>query len=209
MIMSSVRAPVSAVTTQLATLLRDDVEAVANGNTLISQAEQASAPGHVRAAAETIRSQGGPGARVAVDAVERLLNSQAQALIGAVNQPTGSGTPFLSLAEAEAAAAQHPALGARVMKARDIVLSRGADTDSVARGVVRAAMAGSTGIFKTFASESDAANFRGPPNRSVYWLVATSETATSKSCTHGRNDLWAERFDVSKTTGAVTVTAQH
>jgi hypothetical protein len=207
--MTTIRPRLADVQSQLGTLLRADSEAAANGNGLVSRAEQTAAPAHVQQAAELVRAQGGPGTRVTVDALDTALGQQAQALLAQVNQGSGSGAPFLSLAEAEKAAALNPALGGRVMKARDIVLNKGVDTDGIARALVRAQLAGNDGIFKTFATLTEAENFRGPADKSVFWLVVTGETPATKSYVQGRNDLWSERFDISKSDGTVTVTAQH
>ena len=92
--MTTIRARVADVQNQLTTLLRDDVEAAANGNNLVSRAEQAAAPDHVKAASDVVRAAGGAGTRVTVDAVSAVLGQQAAALVGSVNQSSGSGAPF-------------------------------------------------------------------------------------------------------------------
>lgn len=207
--MTITRARIADVQTAVQPLLRQDVTAAAGNNTLLSRAEQAAAPAHVQAAAEQVRTAGGPGARVTVDAVEQVLGQQARALIASVNQPTGSGAAFLSLAEAQAAAARNPPLGAQVLRARELVLGKAVDVDGIAAARVRAQLAGNDGIFKTFATLQEAEGFRGPVDTTVFWLVVEGESSTTKSFVQGRNDLWAERFDVSKVDGSVVVTAEH
>jgi hypothetical protein len=64
-------------------------------------------------------------------------------------------------------------------------------------------------VYYAASSEADGAAYRDPQGRTVRWLAKTAETATKVSYTGGVNDLWAQRFDVSKTTCAVTVTAEH
>jgi hypothetical protein len=41
------------------------------------------------------------------------------------------------------------------------------------------------------------------------WLVRTGESPTTVTFTSGRNDLWAQQFDIAKSTCAVTVTHEH
>lgn len=64
-------------------------------------------------------------------------------------------------------------------------------------------------VYYAASSEADGEAYRDPQGRTVVWLAKTSETATKVSYTGGVNDLWAQRFDVSKTTCGVTVTAEH
>jgi hypothetical protein len=207
--MTITRARTADVQTAMQPLLRQDATAAAGTNALISRAEQAAAPAHVQAAAEQVRSTGGAGTRVTVDAVEQVLGQQARALIASVNQSSGSGAAFLSLAEAQAAAVRNPPMGAHVLRARALVLGKSIDVDSIARARVDAQLAGNDGIFRTFATLHEAESFRGPPESSVFWYVVEGETATTKSYVQGRNDLWSERFDVSKVDGSVVVTAEH
>jgi hypothetical protein len=61
-----------------------------------------------------------------------------------------------------------------------------------------------------FGSEAAAhGSYQDPHGRSVTWLVRSSEGGDTSSFVWGRNDLWAERFDVDATSGAVTVTGEH
>ncbi|MCE9578071.1 MAG: hypothetical protein K8W52_33385 [Deltaproteobacteria bacterium] len=48
-----------------------------------------------------------------------------------------------------------------------------------------------------------------PNGGSVAWLVRTGENPTTVTFTSGLNDLWVERFDIDKTTCAITTTAEH
>jgi hypothetical protein len=207
--MTITRARITDVHTAVQPLLRQDAAAAAGNNALISRAEQAAAPAHVQSAAEQVRSAGGARARVTVDAVEQVLGQQARALIAGVNQSSGSGATFLSLAEAQAAAARNPSLGAHVLRARELVLGKSVDVDGIAAARVQARLSGNDGIFKTFATQHEAERFRGPPDTSVFWLVVEGESATTKSFVQGCNDLWSERFDISKVDGSVVVTAEH
>lgn len=64
-------------------------------------------------------------------------------------------------------------------------------------------------VYYAAASEADGERYRDPKGRSVRWLAKTSETATKVSFTGGTNDLWAQRFDVSKSSCGITVTGEH
>ena len=68
--MTTIRPRLADVQSQLSTLLRADSEAAANGNGLVSRAEQTAAPAHVQQAAELVRAQSGPGTRVTIDALD-------------------------------------------------------------------------------------------------------------------------------------------
>jgi hypothetical protein len=206
--MTLIRARTVDVQATLATLLHEDSEAAANGNDIVSRSEQATAPPHVQQAAEQLRAQGGTGTRVTIDALDAALVQKAQALIATVN-PSGRSAAYLSRSEVDRAVAQDPALGGRVRKAWEIVLHKSVDVEGIARARVKAQLSGNTGMFKTFATESEAVNFRGPAGKSVYWLVVTGESPSAKSFVQGINDLWSERFDIDKTVGTVTVTAEH
>lgn len=192
-------------------LLARDVRAAAGGNALLSQAEQARAPEHVRVAAEVTRSeaaQGGGRGIVRTEALEAHLAARARELVGAVNQHSGVGRAFVSRAEVRAAQAQSPALGGRVQKAWEIVAGRAADVDGIAEAHARAFTA-DDGVFRTFTSEARAVGHQDPRGRSTTWLVKTAEEATKSTFVWGRNDLWSQRFDVDATSGVITVVAEH
>jgi hypothetical protein len=67
----------------------------------------------------------------------------------------------------------------------------------------------SDAVFYLAASEQDGETYQDPQHRSVHWLAKTAETSTTTSFVGGINDLWAVRFDVSKTTCGLTVTGEH
>lgn len=204
--MPSVR--VSDVRTALTTLLHDDVARVAI-NSLVSKSEQASAPSDIAAAAQDVRSAGGAGARVHTREVEERLLQSALRLIGVVNQPSGSGIAFLSKAELDAVMTQDPVAGARVQKAWQIARGGSVDVDAIAKAHAIPAVLGGDEVFMRFATESEAANFVEPNGKHVRWLVVEGETSTTKSFVSGSNDLWSQRFDVDKRTGAITITGEH
>jgi hypothetical protein len=201
------RAKIVDVNAALASLLREDAELAANGNRQISKAEASASPAHVQAASEALRASGV--SRVSVDALTAQLSQNAAKLIGSVNQASGSGAPFLSKSEATAAAANDPALGARVLKAYEIVLGKSVDVDAIARARVAPQADDGNGVFHVFTSEQAGERFPAPVDKQSYWLVPTGESASSKSFVQGVNDLWSVRFDVDKVTGAVTVTGEH
>lgn len=224
--MPSVR--VSDVRAALTTLLHDDVARVAI-NTLMSKSEQASAPIDIRDAAQRVRTAAaaaaggfglGVGARVHVDEVEQELLQAALRLIGVVNQPSGSGKAFLSRAEVDSVVALDPLLGGRVQKAWQIVRAApvtpvtpvtpvDVDVDVIARAHAIPTSLPADEVFLRFASENEAANYVEPSGKTVRWLVVERDTASSTSFVSGTNDLWSQRFDVDKRTGAVTITAEH
>ena len=49
----------------------------------------------------------------------------------------------------------------------------------------------------------------GDPIGPLHWLVRTGESPSLVTFTAGANDLWTQRFNVDKTTCAVTITAEH
>lgn len=64
-------------------------------------------------------------------------------------------------------------------------------------------------VFRIAASEADGESYQDPQGRSVRWIAKTGETATEVRYTGGINDLWAQRFVVSKTTCGLTITGEH
>ncbi len=204
--MPSVR--VSDVRTALTTLLHDDVARVAMSS-LVSKAEQASAPSDIASASQAVRDAGGAGARVhASDVEERLLQS-ALRLIGVVNQASGSGMTFLAKAEVLALVANDSVAGARVQKAWQIARGSSVEVDAIAKAHAIPAALASDEVFMRFATENDAATFMEPTGKHVRWLVVEGETSTTKSFVSGSNDLWSQRFDIDKRTGVVTITGEH
>lgn len=188
-------------------LLAADVKLASGPNGQLSRAEQAQAPAHVAAAAAELRASAAPGARIKDDALSAHLSGQARAVVDANNQPTGVGRAFFSRAEARAASAD-PRLGAHVQKAWAIAAGQRADVDGIAEARMRAASSEGD-VVRVFGSETAAMAHHDPHGRSVSWLVRSSEASDKSSFVRGRNDLWAERFDVDATSGAVTVTGEH
>lgn len=202
------RTSVTDVSRAMTRQLRGELEAAAGGNRILSRAEEAKAPAHIQDAARQIRQERGPGARVTVDAVEQKIEDAARRLIGAVNQPAGPGATTLSRAEAQAAARQGGRVGELVLRAYEVASAAGVDVDALARARVTAGLDADT-VFKTFATVAEAERHADPNGQHVAWLVAVEETASGKVFVSGRNDLWAQRFEVNKLTGAVTVLAEH
>lgn len=188
-------------------LLAADVQRASGPNGQLSRVEQAQAPAHVAAAAAELRASAAPGARIKDDALSAHLSSQARAVVDANNQSSGVGRAFFSRAEARAASAD-PRLGAHVQKAWAIAAGQRADVDGIAEARMRAASSEGD-VVRVFGSETAAMAHHDPHGRSVTWLVRSSESSDKSSFVWGRNDLWAERFDVDATSGAVTVTGEH
>lgn len=201
------RARATDVLATLDRLLSADVQRASGPNGQLSRAEQAQAPAHVAAAAAELRAAAAPGARIKDDALSAHLSGQARAVVAANNQSSGVGRAFFSRAEARAASAD-PRLGTHVQKAWAIAAGQRADVDGIAEARARAAVS-EGGLFKLFGSEAAALSYQDPHGRSVTWLVRSSEASDRSSFVWGRNDLWAERFDVDATSGAVTVTGEH
>ncbi len=68
---------------------------------------------------------------------------------------------------------------------------------------------GSDEVNLEFPTTLAAESYHDAKGRQVNWLVKTSTDANKVSFTGGMNDLWAETFDVSTTSCAVTVTGEH
>lgn len=204
--MPKVRTTVENVSTVLKALVKRDLAAAAGTNGVLSRAEQAKAPKYLSDAANVLRAQK-PNARITVDAMEAFVATRANQLIGEVNQPRGSGAATLSKTEAAAALAREPSLGFAVMEAYQIASGSGVSVDTIAQS--RASQVDDDTTFKKFATEAEAVNYRDPDGKQVSWLVRTGDSLLSSSYVSGRNDLWAQRFDVDKRTGAVTVTHEH
>jgi hypothetical protein len=198
---------VTDVSTVLRAMVRREAQQAAGSNAVLSRAEQAKATPAVRAAAEAVRAAGGPRARVSVDAIEREFTDAALKLIGAVNAP-GPGGSFLSKAEATAAFKKDPQLGGPVLRAYEIASGHGLNVDALA---TERAMNGldDESVFKVFATETEAVNYRDPNGLQVLWLVVTQDALLSKTYVSGRNDLWSQRFEIDKVTGAIAVTHEH
>lgn len=59
-----------------------------------------------------------------------------------------------------------------------------------------------------FASEAAAYQYTNT-HPDIDWLAHDGETVAVAHFVAGKNDLWSQRFDVDKTTGAVTLTGEH
>jgi hypothetical protein len=58
-------------------------------------------------------------------------------------------------------------------------------------------------------SEAAATSYADPQGRTVRWLVREGETNAVQKWISGYNDLWAQRFEVSRSSCVVKVTAEH
>jgi hypothetical protein len=201
------KAKLTDVSTVVRALVRREAQQVAGKNAVLSRAEEAKASAAVKAAAQAVRAAGGPRARVTVDALERAASDAAQKLIGTVNRP-GSGGAFLSKAEATAAFKKDPAMGEPVLRAYQIASGHGVDVDAIATARAKGDPEPDT-VFKTFATVEEAERYQDPNGNQVRWLVVTQDGLLSKSYVSGRNDLWAQRFDIDRVTGAIAITGEH
>lgn len=190
-------------------LLSRETRAAAGENGLLSKAEEATAPSHVKEAAAVVRGAPGSGTRVTVAALDAHLAGQVKTLLGNANQTSGVGRSYTSKAEVKAARAQNPVLGARVMKAYEIVTGKKVDADGLAEERIRSMARDSETHFRTFPSIEAAENYRDPRGRQITWLVKTGEDADKSSYVWGRNDLWAQKFDIDVKTGERTITGEH
>ncbi len=66
-------------------------------------------------------------------------------------------------------------------------------------------------VRKVFATEAAAYAWQQAnlPNGGLEWLAHDGETILSARFVEGSNDLWSQRFDIDRVTGAVTVTHEH
>lgn len=198
-------ANISAVLTER---VKRDLKAAAGPNGILSKAEQAKAPAYLKQAADAFRAAN-PKARVTVTAMETAIAKKALDLIGEVNQPSGNGKKTLTQAEAKAAAKRDASLGYAVLEAFEVVSGKGGlKEDELARQHVNPGLDPET-IFKTFKTEQEAMAYQDPKGRQVAWLVRSTDELLKNTYVSGRNDLWAQRFEVDKLSGAITVTHEH
>lgn len=94
--------------------IRRAVSEAADGNRMLSRAESVQLPGFIREAAEQLRSEKGPNARIFVDEVAKAATAAALAAVRSVNPPGGRDGAFLSQAEIKALSRRDPELGAMV-----------------------------------------------------------------------------------------------
>lgn len=104
----------------LNTAKNDELQVAAGNNNLISRSEQNVLAGDLKQAADVVRARD-PGQTVSVDEVVGVLGEQVDALIGQVNQQSGSGKAFLSKEEVKNMVAREPLIGGRVQRAYDIL----------------------------------------------------------------------------------------
>lgn len=203
------RTTISDVSTVLSAMIRRDAAKAAGSNAVLSRAEEAKASPAVQAAAAAVRAAKGKHARVTVDAIEAAVSTAAQKLIGEVNKP-GSGAPYLSKAEALTVAQRDPKLGAPVLQAWEIASGHGIDVDAIATERVKAQIGNDPDMrFKTFATVAEGERYQDPDGNQVSWLVEVGSTLLTKTFVSGRNDLWAQKFEIDRVTGAVAVLAEH
>lgn len=203
--MTRAKTTVADVSTVLRAIIRRDAQQAAGPNAVLSRAEQAKASPAVQAAANAVRAAGGPNARVTVDAIEKQVSDAAQRLLGSVNTV---GQAWLSKGEAGAALKADASLGKPVLQAYEIASGGGLDVDAMAAARV------STGLdpdmqFKIFATVAEAERYQDPDGNQVTWLVATEKTLLTRTFVSGRNDLWAQKFEIDRITGAVAILAEH
>lgn len=196
---------VADVSTVLRAIIRRDAQQAAGTNAVLSRTEQAKASPAVQAAADALRAAGGKNARVTVDAIEQEVSSAAARLIGTVNT---AGTSWLSKTEAAAAAQRDPKVGGPVLQAYEIASGGGLDVDGMAKARVYDGLDPEM-KFKTFATVEEAERYQDPDGFQVTWLVPTGSTLLSKTFVSGRNDLWAQKFEIDRITGAVAILAEH
>lgn len=198
-------ANISAVLTER---VKRDLKAAAGSNGILSKTEQAKAPDYVKQAADEFR-KANPNARVTVSTMETVIAKKALDLIGAVNQPSGNGKKTLTQAEATEAARRDASLGFTVLEAFQVVSGKGGvKEDDIAKKHVNTGFDADT-VFKTFKTEQEAMRYVDPKGRQVAWLVRSTDELLKNTYVSGRNDLWAQRFEVDKLSGALTVTHEH
>jgi hypothetical protein len=192
----------------LRAIVRREAAQSAGTNTVLSKAEEAKASPLLQAAAKAVRAAQGPNARVTVDELEAQISTVAARLIGTVNQPKGAGAPWVTKVEATAAMQADPVFGKPVLQAWEIAADQGLDVGAIAKQRVGGDLdADST--FKTFKTVEEAERYQDPRGRQVAWLVEVASSTLSKTYVSGRNDLWAQKFEIDKITGAIAILAEH
>ncbi len=104
----------------ITTAKNDELSVAAGSNNLISRTEQNVLAGDLKQAADEVRRRE-PGQTVSIDDVANVLGEQLDAVIGAVNQSSGSGKAFLSKDEVKNIIAREPLIGGRIQRAYDIL----------------------------------------------------------------------------------------
>jgi hypothetical protein len=155
-----------------------------------------------------VRAAGGPNTRVTIDELEQQVSQVAAKLIGSVNQPNGAGAPWVTKAEATAAMQRDPIFGQPVLQAWEVASGQGIDVDAIAKQRAAGGLDRDT-RFKKFATVEEAERYQDPNGHQVAWLVEVASSTLSKTFVSGRNDLWAQKFEIDRVTGAVAVLAEH
>lgn len=199
---------VSDVSTALRALVRREAQRAAGSNTVLSRAEEAKASPLLQAAAQAVRAASGPNARVTIDELEQQVASVAAKLIGSVNQASGAGAPYLTRAEASKAMEADPVFGTPVLQAWELASGQGLDLDALVKQRVAGSLDADT-VFKRFATVQEAERYQHPGGKQVAWVVEVGSTTFTKTYVSGRNDLWAQKFEVDRLTGAVAVLQEH
>lgn len=199
---------VADVSNVLRALVRREAVKAAGANTVLSKAEEAKASPLLQAAAKAVRAASGPNGRVTIDELEQQVSQVAAKLIGSVNQPAGAGAPYLTRAEATAAMQRDPIFGQPVLQAWEVASGQGLDLDALAKQRVATGLDPDT-RFKQFATVQEAERYQDPQGRHTVWLVEVGSSLLSKTYVSGRNDLWAQRFELDRVTGTVTVLQEH
>lgn len=206
--MPKLKATLDNVSTVLKARVQRDLAAAAGSNGILSKTEQKKAPAYLQQAADELR-KANPGGRVTVSAMEQHISKRALELIGGVNETKGPGAKLLSKAEATEVARRDATLGFTVLEAYQVVSGKGPNSaDTLAEQHVNTGLDVDQ-VFKVFASEAEAMRYHDPDDRSVVWLVRVDEGLLKNTYVSGRNDLWAQKFEIDKLSGALTVTGEH
>jgi hypothetical protein len=204
LVMRRAKTPVADVATVLSAQIRRELQTAA-GNALLSRTEQAKALPYVQEAASEIRAENGPGARVSVDALESKLVGKALRLIDSVNH---KGPAYLSKKEATSAFRSGGRLGEVVLRAYEVASGNGVNVDEIARARI-AQNSSQDSVVKVFASEQEAYGYVEPNGNPVAWVVPETSDLLKKTFLLGRNDLWVERIEIDRLSGAITVLDEH
>jgi hypothetical protein len=130
--MTTIRAPLSTVLSTVRAEIEKEAKEAAGANTLLSKNEQGQLKDSItKTTADDIRAAGGPGTTVTVDKLVDAASSKMAALIGSVNQASGSGAASVSQAEVKALAAANPDAGVRVARAYELITGKSVSLDGI------------------------------------------------------------------------------
>jgi len=195
------RTTVQDVSTVVKRLVERDFAAAAKSNGVLSKVEQKTARAYVRAAADEVRRQK-PGTLVKLDAMEAAVAPRTEALMRQLNQASGPGAQTLSQTEAKAAFKNDPVYGELILEAYEIASGNGFDVEALAVQYASNGLdPGET--LQRFATLAEAERSSGP------WLVRHEDGLLKNTYFVGKNDLWSQKFEVDRLTGAIAVTAEH